>query len=92
MAIEIICPVRQDLNLRDKNFKLDLSIIVSVSLSNKLVLKDWNCRTHNRYIESRRAQVRLQEESFMKEKVLRYAQIRSTHETGEMKGAQRSSS
>ena len=25
----------------------DLSIIVSVSISNKLVLKDWNYRTHN---------------------------------------------
>ena len=40
------------------------------------------------YIESRREQVRLQEELSMKEKVLRDTQIRSTHEMGEMKRAQ----
>ena len=40
------------------------------------------------YIESRREQVRLQEEFSMKENVLRDAQIRSMHEMGEMKRAQ----
>ena len=30
-----------------QNIKLDLSIIVSASFSNKLMLKDWNFRTHN---------------------------------------------
>ena len=37
------------------------------------------------YIESRREQVRQQEELPMKEKVLRDTQIRSMHEMGEMK-------
>ena len=40
------------------------------------------------YVESRREQVRLQEELSMKEKVLRDAQIRSMHEMGEIKRAQ----
>ena len=39
-------------------------------------------------IESRREQVRLQEELSLKEKVLRDTQIRSIHEMGEMKRAQ----
>ena len=38
-------------------------------------------------IDSRREQVRLQEELSMKEKVLRDTQIRSMHEMGEMKRA-----
>ena len=46
-AIKIICSVRQDVNLWSKNIKLDLSIIVSVSFSNNLLLKDWNYRTHS---------------------------------------------
>ena len=40
------------------------------------------------YIESRREQVRLQEELSIKEKVLRDTQIRSMHEMGEIKRAQ----
>ena len=40
------------------------------------------------YIESRREQVRLQEELHMKEKVLRDTQTRSMHEMGEMTRAQ----
>ena len=40
------------------------------------------------YIESRREQVRLQEELSMKERFLRDTQIRSMHEMGEMKRAQ----
>ena len=40
------------------------------------------------FVESRREQVRLQEELSMKEKVLRNTQIRSVHEMGEMKRAQ----
>ena len=39
------------------------------------------------YIESRREQVRLQEELSMKEKVFRDTQIRSMHEMGEMNKA-----
>ena len=41
------------------------------------------------YVESRREQVRLQEELSMKEKVLRDTQIRSMHEMGEMQRAQK---
>ena len=37
------------------------------------------------FVESRREQVRLQEEQSMKEKVLRDTQTRSMHEMGEMK-------
>ena len=40
------------------------------------------------FVESRREQVRLQEELSMKEKVLRNTQIRSMHEMGQMKRAQ----
>ena len=40
------------------------------------------------YVESRREQVRLQEELTMKEKGLRDTQIRSMHDMGEMKRAQ----
>ena len=40
------------------------------------------------YIESRREQVRLQEELSTKEKAFRETQIRSIHEMGEMKRAQ----
>ena len=46
-AIKIICSVYQSLNLRDRNIKLDLSIIASVSHSNMLTLKDWNYKTLN---------------------------------------------
>ena len=52
--------------------------------SQRLELDDAHCG----YVESRREQVRLQEELVMKEKALRKTQIRSTHEMGEMKRAQ----
>ena len=44
---KIICSVKQNLNFWDRNIKLDLSIVVSVSSSNMLMLKDWNYKTHN---------------------------------------------
>ena len=40
-VLKIICSVRQDLNLRSKNIKSHLSINVSISFSNKLMLKEW---------------------------------------------------
>ena len=43
---------------------------------------------HHGYVESRREQVRLQEELSLNEKVLRETQIRNIHELGEMKRAQ----
>ena len=42
----------------------------------------------NGYVESRREQVRLQEELVIKEEALRDTQIRSIHERGELKRAQ----
>ena len=59
-AKKIICSVKQNLNLRDRNGKLDLSIILSMSCSNMLMLKDWNYKTRNTRIERR--QVALKEE------------------------------
>ena len=44
-VIKIICSVRQDLKLSSKKTKLDLSIIVSMSFSNKLMIRDWSHRT-----------------------------------------------
>ena len=44
------------------------------------------------FVESRREQVRLQEELSMKEKVLRDTQIRCMHEMGEMKRGPRTTS
>ena len=53
------------------------------------MLKDCNNRTLNTdFFGSRREQVRVQEESSMKAKVLQETQIRSMHEMGEMKRAQ----
>ena len=53
------------------------------------MLSDWNWEdAHLGYVESRREQVRQQEELVMKEKALRDTQIRSIHEMGELKRAQ----
>ena len=64
-------------------------MIVSVSFSNKLVLKDWNYRTHNTDI------LNLDENKFdckknypRKKKVLRNNQIRKKHEIVKMNRAQ----
>ena len=57
-----------------------------MSFSNKLMLNDWIWRTPiSNMFESRRKQVRLQEELVMKEKALRETQIRNMREMGEMK-------
>ena len=50
----------------------------------RLALQD----AHDQFVESKREQVRPQEELSMKEKVLRNNQIRNMHEMGEMKRAQ----
>ena len=52
--------------------------------SQRLKLED----AHHGYVESRREQVRLQEELVMKERALRDTRIRSIHEMGELKRAQ----
>ena len=42
---KISCIIKQGLNLQSRNIKGDLSIIVSMNFSNKLMLKDWNWET-----------------------------------------------
>ena len=65
------------------------SCINELQFSNRLILKDWNCKTLIQgFFESRREQVRLQEELSLKEKVLRDNQTRSIHEMEEVKRAQ----
>ena len=60
-----------------------------MSFSNKLILKDWICKTPiTHFFESRREQSRMQEELSIKEKALRETQIRNIHEMGEEKKAQ----
>ena len=60
----------------------------SVNNNDKRKSKDWHYRTHNTdTFESRREQVRLQEELSTKEKVLRNIQIGNMHEMGEIKRA-----
>ena len=43
--MKIICLIRQGLNLWCRNVKWDLLLAVSMSSSNKLVLKDWSYKT-----------------------------------------------
>ena len=75
--------------LMKQEHKVESLSILSVSFSNKLMLKRLDLESaHHGYVESRRKQVRLQKELVMKVKVLRDNQIRSVHEVGEMKRAQ----
>ena len=45
--IKISCYVRHDVNFSSRCIKWELSIFVSVSVSSKFMLKDWNYRTQN---------------------------------------------
>ena len=56
-----------------------ISELQQQAYAQRLELED----AHHGYIESRREQVRLQEELSMKDKVLRDTQIRNVHELGE---------
>ena len=87
-AMKIICSIRQDLTWWSKNIKLDLSIIVSVSLSYMLMFRDWNYRTHNSdsWISTRKSSATRR--IISERKVLRDTQIRCMHELGEMKRGQ----
>ena len=75
----------QDQSWRSKNFMSSPSKSASVNYSNdKRKCKDWHYKTHNTdFVDSRRDQVRLQEESSMKE-VLRNTQSRNMHKMGEI--------
>ena len=61
-----------------------INVLQQHAYAQRLELED----AHQGYVESRREQVRLQEELGMKEKAIRDNQIRSMHEMGEMKKAQ----
>ena len=88
-AIKIICSVRQNLTKWSKNIKLDLSIIVSVSFSNKLLLKDRNYRTHNTdMLNLDENKVVYKKNDLWRRRSFRDTQIRSMHKMGEMKRAQ----
>ena len=85
----ITCSIRQDQTWRSENFTSSPSISASVNYNDKteeqrLAQQD----AQYGFVESRREQVRLQEELSMKEKVLRNTQIRNMHEMGEIKRAQ----
>ena len=75
--------------LRKQEYKVEslntcISELQQQTCAQLLELED----SHLGYVESRREQVRLQEESVMKERALRDTQIRSIHEMGELKRAQ----
>ena len=61
-----------------------ISLLQQQTYAQRLELED----AHFGYAESRREQVRLQEELVMKEQALRDTQIRCIHEMGELKRAQ----
>ena len=87
--MNIICSVKQNLNLWDRNIKLDPSIIASVSFSNKVTLKDWSYRTLITDILSRDENKFVYNKNYLwRQKGLRDTQIRSMHEMGEVKTAQ----
>ena len=88
-AIRSFAQVRQDLNLWKQEHQVGspndrISELQQQAYAQRLELQD----AKHRFIESRRGQVRLQEELSVKEKVLRDSQIRSMHGVGEMKRAQ----
>ena len=80
-AIKIICSVRQEHQVGSLNNCI--SGLKQQAYAQRLELQD----AQHGYIESRREQVRRQEELSLKEKVLRDTQIRGMHEMGEMKKA-----
>ena len=89
METETICLLKRDLNSWSRSTKWNLSTLALVSISNKLMLSELELEdAHHGYVESRREQVRLQEELVMKQKALRDTQIRSIHEMWEMKRAE----
>ena len=67
-------------NYCSKNTKLNLSIIASVSFRNKLMLKDWNCRTLNTDMLNPDENRFVYKKIYLWRKVLRDTEIRSMHE------------
>ena len=88
-VIQITCSVRQHLNFWDKSIKLDLSIVISMSFSNKLAHKDWNYRTLTMdMLNLEENKLDCKKNNLWRKKLLRDTQIRNVHELGEMKRAQ----
>ena len=88
-AIKIICSVRAKSELTRQEHQVgSLDSCISELQQHAYAQRSGLQDAQHGYIESRREQVRLQEELSMKEKVLRDTQIRSMHEMGEMKRAQ----
>ena len=67
-----------------ESFNTCISQLQQQTYAQRLELED----AYLGYVESRREQVRPQEELVMKEKALRDTQIRSIHKMGELKRAQ----
>ena len=89
MDTEITCCLKRHLNSSSRKTKWNLSTLVFSELqqqtcAQRLGLED----AHHGSVESRREQVRLQEDVVITVKALRETQIRIMHEMGEMKRAQ----
>ena len=71
METKIICLIKQGLNLRSRNIKRDLLTVVSMSSSNKLMIKDWNWRTPITDL------LKLEENNFANKKIIYEGKIAS---------------
>ena len=86
---KIICSVKQDLNFEKQEHQVGslndcIGELQQQAYAQRLELQD----AQHGCIESRREQVRRQQEISVKEEILRNTQIRSLHEMGEMKRAE----
>ena len=85
----ITCSIRLDQTWRSKSFMSSHSISASVIYTKRTEAESRAPQdVWNEFVESRREQIRLQEELLRKEKALRDTQIRSKHEMGKTKRAQ----
>ena len=88
-ATRITCSIRRDQIWRSKRFMSSPSTSASVNCNDKRKSKDWRYSTHNTDLlsldENKSSTTR---RNVYERKVLRNTQIRSMHETGEIKRAQ----
>ena len=84
METEIICTLKREQEYKVESLNTCISELQQQTYAQRLELED----AHLGYEESRREQVRLQEELLMKKKALRDTQIRDIHEMRELKRAQ----
>ena len=83
-VIRITCSIRQDQELHVESLNNCISELKQQAYDQRLALQD----AQYGFVESRREQVRVQEEISMKEKVIRNTEIRDVREMGESKKAQ----